>query len=504
MKHISSLVLLSFVFCLSLSVMAKETQNVILEQCDELTFDKNANASRSYQVLRGNVRFRHGDALMWCDSAYFYDGENSFDAFGHIRVNQEQSSMLADSLFYDGNTTLMRVRGNVVLNSKEISLYTNFLDYNREKKFGYYYGGGKVVETQNTLTSRRGYYYPDTECYLFLDSVVLIHPDYEIRSDSLRYFSTLGTAYLYGPSHIYGKDYTVFTTNGWTDTKNNKGKLYDYSIVTMNDGKRLTADSIYYDSNLGYVNAFIGVDIKDSLQNVIIRGDYAEYNRNYPRNALVTKNPYILEFSDKDTLYLSSDTLFYCQVDSIQDEVRAYRNVKFFRVDMQGKCDSMVFYVQDSLGKMFYDPILWSEDNQMTGDRIDIYTKEKRPDKIHITKNAMMSSFENINMYNQLAGKEAFAYIEKNRLRRIDMKGNAESIYYTKDEDGAYIGVNKAKGEEMTIFTDNNKLEKIVMTPESEGVMYPPNKFPEDERYLRNFSWEQDLRPKRKEDVIGR
>mgnify|MGYP006366406779 FL=1 len=218
----------------------------------------------------------------------------------------------------------------------------------------------------------------------------------------------------------------------------------------------------------------------------------------------MTKNPYILEFSDKDTLYLSSDTVFYCQVDSIQDEVRAYRNVKFFRVDMQGKCDSMVFYVQDSLGKMFYDPILWSEDNQMTGDRIDIYTKEKRPDKIHITKNAMMSSFENINMYNQLAGKEAFAYIEKNRLRRIDMKGNAESIYYTKDEDGAYIGVNKAKGEEMTIFTDNNKLEKIVMTPESEGVMYPPNKFPEDERYLRNFSWKQDLRPKRKEDVIGR
>mgnify|MGYP003299467292 FL=1 len=270
MKHIVFPFLLSFVFCFSLSVRAKEAQNVILEQCDELTFDKNANASRSYQVLRGNVRFRHGDALMWCDSAYFYDGENSFDAFGHIRVNQEQSSMFADSLFYDGNTTLMRVRGNVVLNSKEISLYTNFLDYNREKKFGYYYGGGKVIETQNTLTSRRGYYYPDSECYLFLDSVILIHPDYEIRSDSLRYFSTLGTAYLYGPSHIYGKDYTIFTTNGWTDTKNNKGKLYDYSVVTMNDGKRLTADSIFYDSNLGNVNAFIGVDIKDSLDPIDI------------------------------------------------------------------------------------------------------------------------------------------------------------------------------------------------------------------------------------------
>ena len=56
----------------------------------------------------------------------------------------------------------------------------------------------------------------------------------------------------------------------------------------------------------------------------------------------------------------------------------------------------------------------------------------------------------------------------------------------------------------MSIFTDNNKLEKIVMTPDSEGIMYPPNKFPEEERYLRNFSWEQDLRPRRKEDVIGR
>lgn len=487
-----------------MSIGAKEPQNVILEQCDELTFDKDNNASRSYQVLRGNVRFRHGDALMWCDSAYFYDGENSFDAFGHIKVNQEQSSMLADSLFYDGNTTLMRVRGNVVLNSDQITLYTNYLDYNRSKKFGYYFGGGKVVETQNTLTSKRGFYYPDAECYLFLDSVVLINPDYKIDSDSLRYYSKLGTAFLFGPSYIYGKDYTVYTTNGWTDTKNNKGRLYDYSIVTTNDGKRLTADSIYYDSNLGKVNAYIGVDIKDSLQNVIVRGDYAEYNRNYPSNALVTKNPYIFEFSQKDTFYLSSDTIFYCQIDSTKDEVRAFHDVRFFRNDMQGRCDSMVFYVQDSLGKMFSDPIIWSQDNQMTGERIDIFTKEKRPYKIYIPRKAMIVSMDNVNMYNQLAGKESFAYIENNKIRRIDMKGNAESIYYSKDEKGAYIGVNKAKGEEMTIFTNNNQLEKIVMTPESEGTMFPPNKFPEEEQYLRNFSWKQNLRPKRKEDVIKR
>ncbi len=502
MKRLSQVLLLWIVICFS--VVAEESNNVILEQCDELTFDNTAKSSRAYQVLRGNVRFRHGDALMWCDSAYFYEGENSFDAFGHVRVVQKQSSMLADSLFYDGKTTLMQVRGSVVLNSDQLTLHTNFLDYYRGENYGYYFGGGKVTETQNTLTSRRGFYYPDMESYLFLDSVVLTHPEYKIESDSLRYLSKSGWAYLYGPSNIYGKDYTVYTTNGWTDTKNDKGRLYDYSVVTTNDGKQLTADSIYYDSKSGRVNAYIGVNIKDSLQNVIIRGDYAEYKRDFPSNAMVTKNPYIMEFSDKDTLYLSSDTIFYCQIDSIHDEVRAYDDVRFYRADMQGRCDSMVFYVQDSVGKMYYDPIIWSEENQITGDRMDIFVREKRPYKIFIEKKAMISSYENIQMYNQLSGTKSYAHIKGNKLYRIDMIGNSESIYFTKDEGGAYIGVNKAKGEEMTIYTDNNKLEKIIMTPESEGVMYPPNKFPEEERYLSNFSWKQNLRPKSKMDVIKR
>ena len=133
-----------------------------MEQCDVLSFDKSTGAQ--YQVLKGNVRFRHESALMYCDSAYFYDTNNSFDAFGHVRVIDKNSTMTSDKMYYDGNTTLMKVRGNVIVNNEGTTMTTNSLDFIRNKNYGYYLGGGKIVDPEYELVSQKGYYYP---CWFF-------------------------------------------------------------------------------------------------------------------------------------------------------------------------------------------------------------------------------------------------------------------------------------------------------------------------------------------------
>lgn len=486
-------------FLWSLPVLSEK--NVILEQCDVLSFDKSNGAQ--YQVLKGNVRFRHGSALMYCDSAYFYDTNNSFDAFGHVRVVDEKATMTSDVLYYDGNTTLMKIRGNVVVNNEGTVLTTNSLDFLRDKNFGYYVGGGKIQDPEFDLVSQKGYYYPDTKNYFFKTDVVVTHPDYVIKSDSLQYNYETGKMMLIGPSRVQEKDYTIYTTNAWMNKKTKLGRLYDYSVVVSSDGQRLTADSIYYDMNNESAKAYHNVEAQDSSQKLIGRGNYAEFWKKSPSWGYLTDRSYVIDYSEKDSLFLAADTIYGVEVDSSKNEIRAYSHVKFYRDDMQGKCDSMVYSSDDSILAMYGTPIIWSEESQLTGDHIDIYMKDQKTDHIHITKNAMIVQLEEEDMYNQLAGKESKAYLKNNKLTRVDMLGNAVSIYYSKDDRDALIGVNKAHGNAMSIFMKSNKkVDKIVMTPDSEGVLYPPLRVPEEEKRLDKFKWLDDQRPKAKEDIF--
>lgn len=499
MKRLHILILM---VCCMLSMVgnAQKKRTVLLEQCEELTFDK--QGGRSYQVLRGNVRFRHEDVLMYCDSAYFYDGgTNSFDAFGHVRVIQTtETSMTADSLFYDGTTTLMRVRGQVALRSGTSTLNTHFLDFYRDKNYGYYYGGGEVVDQSYHLTSYQGYYYADAKSYLFKDTVVLTHPDYTIYADSLRYNQPNSKATLLGPSLVKGQKYKVHTTKGWIYTTTNEGKLFNRSVINYEKGKRMTADSIYFNAQKGWVKAYGKAEAQDSIQKIIVRGEYMEGDSVSPAFGKVMGNPYIVEYSDNDSLYLKGDLLYFTQKDST---FRVYHNVWFYRSDMQGKCDSLVYYSKDSMAVMFRDPIIWAEKNQLTGaTNIEIYIKNQEPDHIHIPEKALIIQDEDGGKFNQLCSKKADAYLENSKLRRVDMVGEATSLYYTRDDAGLLVGMNKANGPEMSIFTKNNKLDKIIMTPESEGTMFPPDKIPEEELYLKGFKWRDDDRPKTKEEFF--
>ncbi len=505
MRCVRFVLLLTFLCAFATLSFPQKKRTVLLEQCDELTFDK--QGGRSYQVLRGNVRFRHEDVLMYCDSAYFYDGSsNSFDAFGHVRVVQTGgATMVSDSLFYDGQTTLMRIRGAVELRSESSTLKTHFLDFFRNKNYGYYYGGGDVVDADYHLTSRQGYYYTEQKSYLFKDSVVLVHPEYTILADSLRYSQGISKATLLGPSIVAGQKYKVNTTKGWIITNTNVGRLYNRSVVTYQNGKRMTADSIAFNAKQGKVKAYGKAEVCDTVQKMIVRGEYMEGDSTALAYATVVGNPYVVEYSEGDSLYLKADTLHLCEVDSVRNELRAYRNVCIYRSDMQGKCDSLVYFSQDSLARMYYDPVIWSEQSQlMGGDRIDIHFKNEELDRIHIPEKAMIVSDEGENQYNQLSGKEAVAYVVNNKLQQVDLLGEAVSLYYSKDDRGLLVGLNKAVGQKMSIFTKKNKLHKIIMTPDSEGIMYPPDKIPEEERFLRNFKWRENERPKSRDDFFNK
>jgi len=498
MKHIIWISLLCFFL---MEANAQKT-NVVLENSETLSFDK--ARGESFQVLRGNVRFRHGNVKMYCDSAYFYDGKNSFDAFGHVKVVQPDSfTVTSNKMFYDGNFQLLRARGNVVMDNSEFVLHTENFDYYKGKGYGYYFDGGKIVDPQYVLTSERGYYYPGPKKSTFKRNVKLENPNLTIVSDTLLFDSKHDVATLVGPSHLYYKDYTVYTDNGWANTKTNEGALFNYSVITSKDGKRITADTILFNKSEGWARAYRNVDLQDSARNMIIRGNKGAFCEN-PRSAFVTQKPYVIKYAPKeDSLFLHADTLRFLEVDSTERLIRAYYNVRFYRKDLQGKCDSLAYNTADSIMQMFVNPVIWSEENQLTGDQINIYMDGSSPKLIHIVKNAMIVSecegaTEN---FNQLSSKESKGYIIDNQIRKIDMIGNARSIYFPEDKNGDPM-VNKAEGDFMSIYLKNKKLEKIVMKPEPRGVLYPLSKVEKEDLFLRGFSWQKDARPTSWEDIF--
>ncbi|NOR34739.1 MAG: hypothetical protein GQ579_08675, partial [Bacteroidales bacterium] len=138
--------------------------------------------------LIGNVRLKHEDVIMTCDSAYFYPGTSSVEAFSNVRIQQGDTlTVRGDRAYYDGTSRLARVRNNVELVNKDITLLTDSLNYNRAAGFAYYFGGGILTQVDSRLTSGRGRYILDSEDFYFMDSVVIVNPDYTIHTDSMRY-----------------------------------------------------------------------------------------------------------------------------------------------------------------------------------------------------------------------------------------------------------------------------------------------------------------------------
>ena len=201
-----------------------------------------------------------------------------------------------------------------------------------------------------------------------------------------------------------------------------------------------------------------------------------------------------IQYSGFDSLYLHADTLSFQPDTNDFRLMKAYYNVKFFRFDIQGKCDSMVYYTFDSLIYMYNDPVMWALNNQMSGDEIHIFNTDNRVEKIDMVGKAFLISRVDSIRFNQIKGKKISGFIENNQLRRIFVDGNTESLYFLID--GPFIvGINKAQSPYLNIFMRGNQVEKVIMYPKPTGEILDPEKATTAQTTLEDFIWRTKERP---------
>lgn len=458
------------------------------------------------QVVVGNVVFRHDSIYMYCDSAYYYDQISSFEAFSNVKMVQGDTLFLyGDHLYYDGMTQIAEMRKNVRMENRTTTLLTDSLNYDRVYNLGYFFDGGTLMDEQNVLTSEWGEYNPSTKQSVFNYNVKLVNPQFTLTSDTLRYNTASKVADIVGPSDIVSDANHIYSERGVYNTATGKADLYNRSVLT-NEGKQLTGDTLFYDRNTGVGEAFHNMVMKDTINKNMMTGDYGFYNEN-TKYAFATKKAIAIDYSQGDSLFLHADTLMlktlHLNTDSMYREMRAFHKVRFYRSDLQGVADSLVFSSADSCLTLYKDPILWNKQQQLVGEEVKIYMNDSTIDWAHIINQAL--SVEQIDSvtYNQVTGKEMKSYFRNGQMYKTEVIGSVRVVYYPMDSDSTLIGMNVSETSQLDIYLKDQKLERMVMSPKSNGTLYPMSKIPEGADRLQNFVWFDYIRPLNKQDIFN-
>ncbi len=442
---------------------------------------------------------------MYCDSAWFYSHKNRLHAFQNIKISLGDTIFLwGDYLKYDGFTRKAIVFGDTVkLKDKKIELFTDHLGYNRKTSLAFYTEGGTILSDENILTSNQGYYNTQDKVFNFKGNVVLTNPDYIIESDTLIYNSNTSNAFFYGPTSIISDSSYIYCENGIYNTTTDIAR-FEHNTRLYHNHKYLTSDSLYYEKATKFGEAFNNVFIHDTIDDYVITGGYGHYIGKYD-STFVTLEPVYSILQNDDTLYIHGDTLLSAVIhDSLGyfRQIKIFHQVRIFKKDFQGWCDSLTYSTRDSTFRMYYDPILWNDSTQITGDTIYMSIKNDELDSLKVFGNSFIISIVDSIKYNQVKGRNIFGKFYSNDLRKVYVNGNGQSLYYPKNDNDEFIGMNKSTSSNILISLVDNTVKKIKLSKNPEAKLHPLDKIMPGEDILEGFVPHFDIRPKTKRDIF--
>ena len=540
-RIIQMMLLCLFGLYLSIPVHAQKRrkaadEKVYLDHADELRYDQFQKPG--VQIVKGHVRFRYQDTQLTCDSAYFNQDQNTFQAFGHVYMKKARNITLAcERATYDSRSELFQARQHVVLKQPGRSLHCDSLDYNSGTEYANFFGGngGRLVSGNTSVTSKQGEYYINQHEANFYEDVVMRSPKYTVHTEHMNYNTEKEEAHVIGPSVINGSNGEVVRTeDGYYYSKTERMELNGYSTISSKE-RDVEGDNLKYNSATGESEGHGRVKIVDKVNNRMMTGDhlfYHEKNRvgrgegnvvfvdyknqnslmadrvNYTdSSAIAYGHALVKEFSRKDTLYMHADTLrmkaFHLETDSVYREVYCYYHVRAYRKDLQAVCNYLVFNSKDSCMTMHEDPIVWSENRQLSGDSIKAFMNDSTVREMHVYGNAFsVEQIKDNKHYNQISSKVMHAYFQDGQLRRNEAIGNVLTVFYPEDDkDSSLIGLNYLETDTMRMFMGEKRKLDHIWTSKFTAMLYPMTQIPPGKEKLPLFAWYDDIRPLHKDDL---
>lgn len=457
-------------------------------------------------LLIGNVKMTHDGAVLTCKKALFYQKENFFKALEDVTIKQGDTiTQTSDYVDYDANSKQALSWGNVVLKDPSMTLTSDTLQFDRLNQKLFYKSYATIKDQTNTLKSKNGNYYLETKKFTATTRVTVVNPEHNLTSNHLDYYTDSGLTYLYGPSTITNTKNAnkIYCERGFYNTKTDVSYFVKNAKLYLKE-RTVEGDSLYYDKNKGFASATNNIKVIDTIKNFVTKGNYAEIYE-LKDSLFIVKKAVAISIVDKDSTFIHGDTLLVTGKPE-KRIVRIYPGVKIFKSDLQGKCDSIHTNQQNGLTRMFDSPVLWSDGNQITGDTIHLQSnvETEQLDSLKVLNNSFIVSKDSLadDNYNQIKGRNMFGKFIKNKLKTLLVKGNAESVYFNRNDNGELETVTKEVSSNIEFTLLEGQIESIKYLKASEGTTFPPSKLPEEVRILKGFIWREKEQPKTKEAIF--
>lgn len=486
------------------SVISYAQKKITIKKSDYSYADEDKHPGAT--VLIGNVIMEHEGAVLTCQKAFYYKKKNFFKALGKVVINQGDTVyQFSDYADYDANEKFAKSWGNVRVKDPKMVLTTDTLYFNRAEQKLFYRDYGTIKDETNTLNSKNGFYFLENKKFTATSKVDITNPENHITSNHLDYYTNFGHAYLYGPSTILNKkdQNKIYTEKGFYNTKTDISHFIKNTTLYF-DNREITGDSLYYDKHKGFASATNNIQVIDTAQNFVAKGNYAEFYQLLD-SIFMVKKAVAISVMEQDSLYTHGDTLLVTGKTN-ERIIRAYNNVKIFKSDLQGKCDSIHTSQLTGLTKMFRNPVLWAQKSQITGDSIHFLSNQEtnQLDSLKVLGNSFIIQQDSIEptYFNQIKGRNMYGKFIENELKTLLVKGNGEAVNYNRNNDGELETITKQLCSNIEFEFLNQEISAIKCIKQSDGITYPPSQYPDQERQLKGFLWRETERPKTKEDIF--
>jgi lipopolysaccharide export system protein LptA len=475
----------------SSSTFAQQETMLEIQKADRLI------GSSGFQRLIGNTVMKHQNSLIYCDSAYFYETENKAKLFGNVRIFDQKDPVITTSRYaeYDGNTRIAKLRNRVVFKNESTTLYTEFLDYNRETGIANYFNDGKVVDSTNVLTSSNGIYETTIEKITFTEDVILVNPDYTLKTNFLIYSTIPKTAETVGLTNIVSEEGNKLNAQkgSFYDTENKLFRFYDGEVET--ETSLVYAENLFYDEKKQYYEGRGDLSVYNKEREIEIFGEEGKYWEE-GKYSKVYGNALVQKYFELDTMFMIADTLI-SQDSELENErfLQAFYNVRLIKSELAGRADSLTYIYSDSTIHLYQDPVIWNNKSQITADSIRILIANEELDKVFLTQKAFNVTRDTLGNFNQLKGRKMVGIFNDGEIQRLDVTGNGESLYFDLLNDSTLRGVNKSICANMIMLFEEGNVSKINYLIKPEGQFTPPHMLKKENKQLEGFVWREEEKP---------
>ncbi len=479
----------------TLNSVAQQTSTLEILSADLL------QGANNFERLLGSVKMKHQNSMIFCDSAHFFRGENRAQLFGNVKIQDIQDPITTSSKYaeYDGNTKIAKLRNQVVFTNQETTLYTEYLDYNRETNVANYFNTGKVVDSANVLTSQDGFYEINYERISFKRDVVLVNPDYTLKTNDLIYLTIPKTAETEGLTNLVSKEgYTLDAQKGsFYNTQKKQFRFYDG--IVENDESRVKAQELFYNEQEAYYEGSTDVRVLNKERRLEVFGDVGKYWEK-DKYSEVFGNALVRKYFESDTLFLAADSLI--SKDSGNDSVKyllAFHQVRMIKSDLSGKADSLFYNYSDSSIHLFDDPVLWNKKSQLSADSMVFFIANEKLDRVFLKSKAFSIMTDTLLNFNQMKGRKMTGIFEEGQIQKLIIEGNGESLYYALEADTLTQGVNRILSASIELTFEDGYIKKSNFGVRPDGKFIPTQKIDEKTGKLEGFKWRIEDRPFKKD-----